>query len=75
MKKHAGKAFYLGVMTLIFGLMLIGAVNFATGIKDSDGILTDSLDSMIKTVNDIALGLITIGVFALVLGMFMHTKG
>ncbi|VVC03274.1 Uncharacterised protein [Candidatus Bilamarchaeum dharawalense] len=73
MKKHAGKAFYLGVMTLVFGLILMGAVNFATNVK-SDGFLADVSKSMVKTTSEISFGLVVIGVLALILGIFMHTR-
>jgi len=76
MKKHAGKFFQIGLMVSVFGLLIMGAVNIATGT-----ILGQNYNSAPNLVQDVVGGatdaswaLIIIGACLLIAGVFMITR-
>ncbi|MFH1520401.1 MAG: hypothetical protein ABID61_02030 [Candidatus Micrarchaeota archaeon] len=76
MKKHAGHAFFWGLLISVFGLLLMGAVNIvtATFFKSSEGSFSNILSNFIKTTSDISFWSIVFGIVIIIFGIFMWTR-
>ncbi len=71
MKKHSGNVIYFGIMTSIFGFLLMGAVSAATGLV-MRGAFT-ALEEMADAAGNLALILLALGVLSVGAGMLMRS--
>lgn len=70
MKKHSGKVIYFGMMTALFGLLVMGAVSAATGIVA--GAPGGAVADMAEAAGTLSFGLLAAGAVCVAAGLFMH---